>query len=292
MYALREALAGFRRARFAAFASTSALTVALVIIGACALVGLRAHEVRTALLEQLAEAEVFLHDDVSAERGGALRARIAAMPGVSAATYVSRDSAEARFLAEFGGEMGLEYIDGPFLPASIVFSMGGTSADADSLGVVVTQAEAWPEVESVAYDRDRLARVQAGTRWLLGGGLGLGGFIALTALFLVANTIRLTVYARRLLIRTMKLVGATDAFVRRPFVLEGVLQGLLAGAVAGAAVWGVYAWAARRNPPYFALEADWYAPALAGALALLGVALGYLAAFFAARRFIRTISLH
>lgn len=291
MYALREALAGFRRARFAALAATSALAVALVVIGVCAVVGLRAHEVRTALLEQLAEAEAFLHDDVTEERGAALREAALELPGVASATYVSRDSAEARFLAEFGTDGGA-FLEGPFLPASLRIQMASTSADADSLEAAVATVAAWPEVEDVAYDRDLLARVQAGTRWLLASGLGLGGFIAITALFLVGNTIRLTVYARRLLIRTMKLVGATDRFVRRPFVLEGVLQGLIAGAFSGAAVWAAYAYGVRRFPQFLTVDAPWMVPALAGVLVVAGMLLGYLAAHFAARRFIRTISLH
>ena len=79
--------------------------------------------------------------------------------------------------------------------------------------------------------------------------LSLGIIVILASIFLVANTIRLTIYARRLLIRTMKLVGATDPFIQRPFIVEGVLQGLLAGLIASGIVWGLFTMLSKFSSP-------------------------------------------
>jgi len=138
-----------------------------------------------------------------------------------------------------------------------------------------------------------LARVQQNVRLVSLAGLVLGAIVILAAIFLVGNTIRLTIYARRLLIRTMKLVGATDAFVRRPFLVEGVLQGLIAGTVASGIVWGLYRLMLRELPDlaisYAFPHAEW---ALAGGIVVAGVLLGWLGSFFAVRRFIKSVDIH
>jgi len=91
----------------------------------------------------------------------------------------------------------------------------------------------------------------------------------------------------------MKLVGATDAFVRRPFLVEGVLQGLIAGTVASGIVWGLYRLMLRELPDlaisYAFPHAEW---ALAGGIVVAGVLLGWLGSFFAVRRFIKSVDIH
>jgi cell division transport system permease protein len=121
-------------------------------------------------------------------------------------------------------------------------------------------------------------------------GIALGSIVILAAVFLVANTIRLTIYARRLLIRTMKLVGATDQFVRRPFLVEGIIQGFFGGTIAGAAVWGLYrVFLQQIDQVPLSLHAELV---LFGSLVGGGILLGWIGSYFAARRFIQNIELH
>ena len=123
-------------------------------------------------------------------------------------------------------------------------------------------------------------------------GLGIGLLVVLAALLLVGNTVRLTIYARRLLIRTMKLVGATDGFIRRPFLVEGVLQGLLGGVVAALIVWMIYT---GLQGLVVGLGAEGWPGGSAFltlfGLILLGVLLGWLASWIAVRRFIKKVRL-
>jgi len=288
-YFIREGLANFGRAKFAAFASTSAITVALVLIGMFGVVGYEAQVVSTMLREQAGEMEVFIEDEASMEDQKALRARIETLSGVDQTEYISHEEAARIFRKEFGEEASL-FEDPTFLPASVRIEVTPDHANPDSMSQMATIIGEWQAVDEVVFNRDLLVQVAENRRLISAVGAALGGIVVLASIFLVANTIRLTIYARRLLIRTMKLVGATDRFVRRPFLVEGVLQGLIGGGMASALVWGGYR--------VFLHQMDQEAMPLSLRLSLIGgligagVILGWLGSYFAARRFIQNIELH
>jgi cell division transport system permease protein len=288
-YSVREGIANFRRAKFAAFASTSAITVALVLIGVFAIVGYEAQKITSMLREQAGEMEVFIEDDASDREQEALHARIETMPGVDSTRYISHEEAATIFRREFGEEAAL-FEDPTFLPASIKVWVEPAYANPDSMAGVSEQFGRWESVDEVVFNRDLLARVARNRQLVTLVGAVLGAVVLISAVFLVANTIRLTIYARRLLIRTMKLVGATDAFVRRPFLVEGVLQGTLGGTIAAGIVWGGYRlFMQQMNQPPESLTLELI---LVGGLIATGTLLGWLGSFFAARRFIQNVELH
>lgn len=288
-YFIREGFANFGRAKFAAFASTSAITVALVLVGIFGVVGYEAQVVSNMLREQAGEMEVFIVDEASSEDQEALQARIETLPGVAQTEYVSHEEAARIFREEFGQEASL-FEDPTFLPASVRVEIAPDYANPDSMSQMASVIGEWSAVDEVVFNRDLLVQVAQNRRLISAVGAALGGIVVLAAIFLVANTIRLTIYARRLLIRTMKLVGATDRFVRRPFLVEGVLQGLIGGGVASGVVWGGYR--------LFLHQMDQGAMPFTLRLSLIGgligggVLLGWLGSYFAARRFIQNVELH
>jgi cell division transport system permease protein len=291
-YSIREGIANFRRAKFAVFASTSAMSVALVLVGLFALVTFEAQNVSSWLRDRVGEVEVFVDEDASTRQSEALHTRLQTIPAVATTTFVSREEAQQIFAEEFG-EGAEIYDDGPFLPASVRLQLKTSYIHTDSISQMASQIQSFDHVDDVVFDQALLARVQQNVRLVSLAGLVLGAIVILAAIFLVGNTIRLTIYARRLLIRTMKLVGATDAFVRRPFLVEGVLQGLIAGTVASGIVWGLYRLMLRELPDlaisYAFPHAEW---ALAGGIVVAGVLLGWLGSFFAVRRFIKSVDIH
>ncbi|GIV61440.1 MAG: cell division protein FtsX [Rhodothermaceae bacterium] len=287
-YSVREGLAGLRRARFAAVASTSAMAVALVLIGLFLFLGYQARIVSDWLRQRVGELELFL-EDVDEPMARALHERALATPGVAEADYISREEAEAIFREEFG-EGAEVFFDEPFLPASIKVRVEPDYANPDSLARLVSEFSSWNRVEEVVFNEPLLVKVQRNLRLLSLGGLVLGTLVLLASVFLVANTIRLTIYARRLLIRTMKLVGATDAFIRRPFIVEGIAQGVLAAVLALLVLAGLYGVLKSYLP---ALETGRYVPVVLGLLVLaLGILLGWLGSYFSVRRFVRHVALH
>lgn len=288
-YTIREGLAGFRRAKFAVVASTSAMTVALVLIGLFVVLGYETQQVSTWLRQRVGEVELFL-EDADDRVLEALYERAAAMPGVEQTEYISREQAEAIFQQEFG-EGAAVFLDEPFLPASIKVRVTSDYANADSLNALVTEFSTWNRVDEVVFNQPLLVKVQQNLRLFTLGGLAVGLLVVLSSIFLVANTIRLTIYARRLLIRTMKLVGATDGFIRRPFLVEGILQGFIAGGIAAALVWGLHnvlrTYLPQVSTPDTPLLVVLTLTALVG-----GVVLGWLGSLYAAHRFIKKVALH
>ena len=288
-YFVREGVANLRRAKFSAVASTSAIAVALVLIGVFGIVGYEASVVSDMLREQAGQMEVFIEQDASEQVQEALHARIQTIQGIAQTEFVSHEEAAKIFRREFG-EGASAFEDPTFLPASIKIEMKPTHTHPDSMARTANVIGEWRGVDDVVLNQELLVRVAQNRRLINAVGIALGGIVVLAAVFLVANTIRLTIYARRLLIRTMKLVGATDRFVRRPFLVEGIVQGFLGGTIAGGVVWGLYrVFFQQIDQAPLPLRAELF---LLGGLIGGGVLLGWIGSYFAARRFIQNIKLH
>ena len=238
-YAIEEAAISLWRGRQAGLLSTITIALALFVLGGFLVV--------TANLQQLgaewsdsAELSVYLKDDVTAEHRQALEAALVPGAVVASREYVSKEEALVRFKKTFG-ELAAAMDgagDNP-LPASLEVRLRpgpGASAAVDALGHQLRQM---PGVADVRFDRQWLNRVMSAITIVRGVGLVLGAILTIAAALTVANVVRLALYARRDELEIMQLVGAPQAFINGPFVMEGVLQGgvgaLLALTALGAA---------------------------------------------------------
>lgn len=265
------------------------MAVALVLIGLFGLLGYEAQQVSTWLRQRAGELEIFLQENAEPTAVEALQARVEVSPGVAETEYVSQEDAQAIFRDEFG-EGAEVFADELFLPASIKVRVEPRYANPDSLQRLVETFGRWTRVDEVVFNQPLLVKIQENLRLFTVVGLVLGTLVMVASLFLVANTIRLTIYARRLLIRTMKLVGATDVFIRRPFMVEGVAQGMLAGLGAGLLLWGLYRLLVSYVPQM--TVSGWTLVALFVAVVAIGMLLGWVGSYFAVRRFLKNVALH
>lgn len=284
-YVLKEGVAGLGRARLAAFTSIFSLFVAVLLVGVLSRVGFNTFEV-IQLIKQQVEVEVFLQniDDRTTQE---IRDKIETEEIVEELTYISRDSAAKIFQQDFGiGSDALAELE--FLPASfkVTISDGVEIAQIDSM---VQQVASFRGVDDVRYNQALLQTLESRseTLFIIGGAIGI--FILFVAIVLVFNTIRLTIYAKRDLIRAMKLVGATNSFIRRPFLVEGMFQGLIAGGFAAILIVLMFEWIVPRLIPQIGVLGwpfgRWYF--LTGAVLLLAVLLGWWGSRWAARKFIK-----
>lgn len=289
-YLIKEGFAGLKRARLAAFTSIFSLFVAVLLIGVLTRVGFNAYEV-SQMLKQQVEVEVFL-ENIDNQSTNELQQRIGNEPIVAEMNYISRDSASQVFREEFG--MGGEALaDLNFLPASfrVLVSDEASVAQVDSLVQVIND---YRGVDEVRFNLALLELLERRTEQLILIGAAIGLFILFVAIILVFNTIRLTIYAKRDLIRAMKLVGATNGFIRRPFLFEGVVQGVIAGGLAAGLVYLLFDWVV---PIYFAQIGvlswpfgEWYY--LLGGIVLLAIIMGWWGSRWAARKFIRETAVY
>jgi cell division transport system permease protein len=182
-------------------------------------------------VEQKVEIVADLRDDASTAEVDALRERVAGMSEVASVAYVSKDDALARFreyLAAQGEEDLTQYLGENPLSASLELTLH----DPRDFEPVIEQLRAEPAVESAKDIGSLVERVLTVTEVLRTVGIGVLAVVAVIVLFIVVNTIRLAVVARADEIEVMRLVGASDAFIRWPFVFEGAFIGLLGAALA------------------------------------------------------------
>jgi cell division transport system permease protein len=284
-YVIKEGIAGLSRARLAAFTSVFSLFVAVLLIGVLIRVGFNAYEV-SQLLRQQIEVEVFL-ENLDDQTTRELRQRIQNQPIVSEITYISRDSASVIFQQDFG--LGAETLsDLDFLPASFRILVDQDS-DVEQVNDLVNEISGYSGVDQVRFNRALLELLESRTEIILLTGSVIGIFILFVAMILVFNTIRLTIYAKRDLIRAMKLVGATNAFIRRPFLVEGMFQGLIAGSIAGLLIVLIFSVIVPAFVPQLGVLSwpfgRWYF--LVMGVVLLAIIMGWLGSRWAARKFIR-----
>jgi cell division transport system permease protein len=279
MYAVREAAAAFRRAPVLTGLSAAMIALSLFVIG---LFGLAAHNVRETIqnVESRVEVVAYLRDSAAPDAIQAAQQDIERYPEVSAVRFISREEALAvarRELDELSNIFGS--LESNPLPASLEVSLNPGQSDASVIRSVATRVGDMPVVEEVQFGEDWVDKVFVLRRVAAIATLTLGiGFAAVAAL-IIGAAIRMAVFARRDEIVIMRLVGATDAFIRRPFVIEGVVTGLIGAILAVAGTWGVFRMLSSSVVQLTWIPTVWLAAGIAG-----GAIVGLLASMVAVRR--------
>jgi cell division transport system permease protein len=284
MRSLREALAGIRRAPVLTVLSVMAIGLSVFSIG---LFALTAHNIDVALTDVEGRVEVvaYLRDDASEELIEIARNEIESFPEVESARYISKVEAlyeASRELTEFS-DVYSDLEVNP-LPASIEISLRSDRRTPDDVEAVADRVSAYRFVEDVRYGREWVDRIYALRRVAGGAAVILGVSFAIGAALLIGIAVRMSVLARAREIAIMQTVGATDGYIRRPFVIEGLITGLGGGLLALAMTFGAYEAVERTLVSLAWLPDTW----IAGGLAFAGV-LGMLAAWRAVRRELRRI---
>jgi cell division transport system permease protein len=190
------------------------------------------------------ELEAFLQEPVSDQQIAGLRRQILAMDGVDSVRLITKDEAARIFKEDFGEDVK-SVLDFNPLPPSLKIFLKPNGRRPEKAEEISRAVRALKGVEEVSYRRDVMQFIEKQADVLYLAGLSIGGLIGVSAIFLIANTIRLTIYAKRRSIQTMKLVGASRGFVRAPFLLEGLVQGFVGGLIAAVAMYYLFDYASR-----------------------------------------------
>ncbi len=288
-YVIAEGIAGIKRARLAAFTSIFSLFIAILLLGILARVSYNAYQIAQSMRSSI-DIEVFLMD-VDERTRNQIRYKLNNESTITKVHYISKDSAARVFRSQFGSEGG-ELTDLDFLPASFRLEMD-EEATSDSINALVEDVRQYRGVEDVKFNRRLLQMLENRFDNVVKIGSGVAALILFAALVLVFNTIRLTIYAKQNLIKSMKLVGATNKFIRRPFIIEGIIQGVIAGALAVGFVYLLFNLMLPSFLPQVGMLewpfGKWYY--LSSAMLLVSVLMGYLGSRWAAQKFIRRTSI-
>lgn len=281
---IRETLLTFRRAPVLSALSITTIAFALFVVGLFALVALN---LRNALadVEERVEIVAYLMRGTPVEVVTVALGDIEAFPGVESATYVSEEDALARArseLTEFQ-EVFDDLAENP-LPASIEVRLSPGYRDAVTVAQVAEWLRSFRFAEDVRFGREWVERIDRLQSIAAVVGLVIGAAFAVASVIIIGTTVRMSVLHRSREIAIMRLVGATNGFIRRPFLLDGILKGILGGC---AAVGLNYAAYAAINQIY---AAQFFDAAQGLALVVFGTALGFLASAVSVARHLRKVT--
>ncbi len=269
-------------------ATTMALT--LSVFGAFMLLQTNLEHLLKNWGEQI-QLTAYVAKDVGSSEMQNLLERVKALPEVERVALTSQEQAWREFRAALGEQSGL--LDGlprDVLPASLEIVLKPAERDGpliEQFAVRLRQDKAIASVEFPQEWVDRLALIVLAVQWLK---WACGGLLFLAAFFIVGNTVKLGLLARRDEIAIMQWVGASEALIQAPFVLEGLIQGLAAGALSLGALWGAFA-ALRGEMPTLAgflaplAQPQFFDRRNVALLLALGSILGAAASLFSLRRF-------
>ncbi|MSV25743.1 ABC transporter permease [Selenomonas sp. WCA-380-WT-3B 3/] len=237
-YFIQEVFRSLRRNNWMSFASVGTVTVSLFVLGVFLLLVMNMNRLAS-MLESEVQISVYLEGGIKAEARRDLQQDIVNMQGIETVKFVSREEAKQRLSERLGDQKYLLDALGDKNPLPDSFEV--TVVHPDMVGTAADAIARMDGVESAKYGQDVVRHLFDITRLIRIFGLVLMLLLAGATLFIISNTIRLTVFARRKEIAIMKYVGATDWFIRWPFLMEGMVLGFIGGLLAAVALRSFYA---------------------------------------------------
>lgn len=287
-YFIQETFRSLRRNNWMSFASIGTVAVSLFVLGVFLLLVLNMNRLASSLESQV-QISVYLADGLSESARKDIASDIEALQGIEEIRYVPKEEAKERLAKRLGDQKYLLDALGEKNPLPDSFEVVLKSPDlVETAAAAITRMDG---VEQAKYGQDVIEHLFAITRLIRIFGLALMVLLAGATLFIISNTIRLTVFARRKEVAIMKYVGATDWFIRWPFLLEGVVLGFVGGVLAAIALQSFYAAMASKiyeTLAFFPLLPQYpYMYYVSAAILLSGMGIGALGSTISLKRFLK-----
>ena len=225
-YFLRKALGNIWINPFLSLVTLSTIAISMLILGLFSLIYLN---VQQSLQQMGGELQItaYLQETISSEQAKVLRSKVADWPEVERIIYISKEQALARFRSQLREYAGiLEGLKENPLPASLELTLMPQYGRSGNIKELSTRLGRLPGVAEVQYGRKWMAKLRVFVEVMKLVGITVGGLLLIATIFVISNTIKLTFYSRREELEIMRLVGATDFFIKAPFLIEGLLHGL------------------------------------------------------------------
>ena len=275
-----------RRVAGSYFMSMVSIALVLFLLGVFALLMMHAQKLSNYLRENIGF-EVVMNSNVKEDKILQLQKELDAMPAVKSTEYITKEEAIRR-LSDDLGEDFLQWLgneENPLLP-SIDVRFNAEWANNDSIAVIQSQLLKNTDIKEIYYQKSLVGLINKNVR-SIGLALIVASLVLLViAITLIRNTIRLRIYSKRFLVRSMQLVGATTSYIRRPFIRSGRLQGFF-GALLADALLALLLYVLSKRLPELAIVQDY---SIIGAvfvgIIIFGVLLGGLSTRLALRKYL------
>lgn len=261
------------------------ITLVLFMLGVLGLVLLNARNLSTELRENI-QLQVLLDASATSKDVSAVKTALLEKNYVRSTAYVSKETA-AEELSESIGEDFIDFLDFNPLSESFNISLIEDSTSASAIENIEKDLLTIDHIESINYNADLIRLVNQNVKKVTVILAGLSALLLLVSIALINNTIRLAIFSKRFLIRTMKLVGATHAFIRKPFIIKSFYQGLVSALLAFCMIMGLLVFLKNEMPGFFMQnDAESFIIIFMGVVGI-GMLISYFATYFAVRKYIR-----
>ena len=284
-------MANVRQNVFVNVVTIGTISLALLIVSLFLLVFVNLENAAENWSERV-QVTVYFDHELTVQEQAAIRGKIVAIPGTAKVSYVSREEALKRFKGRLRGqETLLEGVRPEVLPPSIEIALKRSSRDTQNVESYVTTLKGIPGISEVQYGEEWVRRFNTFLNFMRMLGALLGAFLVVAVLFIVSNTIKLTIYARRDELEVMSLVGATRFFIKAPFLIEGIVQGGAGALIAIALLLGLYEGFLHNAGSFLTFNPTTSGLAFlpleyVGGILLAGILLGFIGSFTSLKRFI------
>jgi cell division transport system permease protein len=280
-YSFREGVKGLKRARIASTVTITTVALTLILLDLFLILTLNVQKIIRTFKSQMF-LEVFIDNSLDSTMLNQLKISLSRVEGVLKVTYISPDQALERFRKEFGEDPQALLGENP-LPSSFQIILSPSYRTSDQADAIAKTIGKLPHVDEVVYHGKFFKMVEKYSHIVLWIDFGLLVVVFASSLLLVSNTLRLTIFSHGRLIQIMQLIGATQGFIRRPYLIQGIFQGGLGGLICSIVVWGIIKIVSWR----FLLHLE-SIPAFIWGPVLSGILLGWLGSLTALRRFLKT----
>ena len=260
-------------------------TLVLLLLGLVVFFVLAAHNLSVYVKENI-NFSIVISDDMKERDILRMQKSLNKEPFVKSTEYISKKQA----LKEQTKAMGTdpqEFLGYNPFSASIEIKLKSEYANADSIAKIEKQIRKNTDIQDVLYQKELVDAVNDNIRKISLLLLGLAVILALISFALINNTIRLAVYSKRFLIHTMKLVGASWSFIRRPFLRRNFWTGVLAAALADGILWGAATWLVEREPELLKVITPQVMLLVSVAVLAFGVLITWLCALLSVNKYLR-----
>ncbi|MES2628570.1 MAG: ABC transporter permease [Bacteroidota bacterium] len=274
-----------RSVRSSSVSTVIGISLVLFMLGTLGLILLNAKKVSEYVRENI-QFQVFLKDSVSDSEALMFKAELESKNFVRKVDFITKEQA-AQHLQDDLGEDFISFLGYNPLQSSLdVFPKADFATPAD-MEKAARNLRNHPLVNEVQFSQDLISKISENTRIIAIVMLGFSALLLLISIALINNTIRLAIYSKRFLIKTMQLVGATPSFVRRPFLIRGTLQGLYAAFIAMALICALIYGISQQLPDVFRVQDTVLYAEVFGGVALMGIIIAWISTFMAVRKYVR-----
>lgn len=260
------------------------LSLVLFMLGSLGLILINANKLSTHFRENIGF-QVYLKDTATSVQIDALLLELNGSAFTREAVLVTKEQAAEKLMADLGEDF-VSFLGSNPLLNSIEVKLNADFVQTDTLRAIEKSLVSRPFVREVVYQEEMIGKLDKNTRALAFFMLIFSAALLVVAVALINNTIRLSIYSQRFLIRTMYLVGATRAFISKPFIFKGLRQGIVAGILAGVLLAGLLFVATRFIPDLLQLQDENVLLLLFSGIILVGIIISSFSAFLAVMRYL------